>query len=768
MADETKYIGLVGILILVVGALFVVSIIDKVPQPQGGAGSELKTFNNYDELKGFLKENSELSNSFYGYGRAMGVDSATALPAATTGAVAEKAGGGAGDYSRTNIQVEGVDEPDIVKNDGKYIYSVNGNKVEIVYAYPPEDMKIVSEINVGSYVNNIFINGDKLIIFSQSYGPIGILESEVAESSGMMPPIRNSGPQTKIYVYNIENREKPVLENNISAEGNYVDARMIGEYVYVISNKQVSIDAPVLPYYEVNGAVREVGIKDVYYFDYPDNNYVFSSIISLNVENGALNSEVYLTGYSSNIYVSQDNIYLTYTKTFDSRDYIEKMIKEVIVRALPLDVKLKVENIVNSEKGSYQKWNEISKIVEEYSKGLKGSEKAEFDKKLLEGMENFQAEMAKEQQKSVIHKINVDGGEIEYKAMGEAPGSILNQFSMDEYKGYFRVATTTGDIWGGNSLNHVYVLDEELEIVGKIEDLAKGEKIYSARFMGERAYMVTFKKIDPLYVIDLKNAENPKVLGYLKIPGYSDYLHPYDENHVIGIGKEAVDAEEDLNSRGIDFAWYQGLKISLFDVTDVENPKEQAKIVIGDRGTDSYALTEHKAFLFDKKRNLLVIPISLAKIDKSQYEGREIPANAYGQIVWQGAFVLNIDLNGISEKGRITHFDSKSKYGAAKEEVVGAVREIYGQTYIKIGENSWKIENDYENNPYSKTTWTDSYIDQMPGGINYHNFYGGNQIQRSLYMNNFLYTISQSKIKANSLLDMGEISSVVIKADIEI
>jgi uncharacterized secreted protein with C-terminal beta-propeller domain len=271
---------------------------------------------------------------------------------------------------------------------------------------------------------------------------------------------------------------------------------------------------------------------------------------------------------------------------------------------------------------------------------------------------------------------------------------------MDEYNDNFRIATTTGNLWEGNSANHLYVLDSDLKIIGKVEDLAKGEKIYSARFLGNRAYIVTFKKIDPLFVIDLSVPQDPKVLGYLKVTGFSDYLHPYDENHIIGVGKEAVGGNEQ-------FAWYQGMKISLFDVSDVENPKEIGKVTIGDRGTDSQALYDHKAFLFDKEKNLLVIPISLAQINKTQYENQyeNIPDWAYGDVVWRGAYVFNIDLvNGIVLKGNITH----------------------------------------ENETANET--------------NYYDYQS--QVTRSLYIDNILYTLSNRMIKANNLDDMSEISKV--------
>jgi hypothetical protein len=153
-------------------------------------------------------------------------------------------------------------------------------------------------------------------------------------------------------------------------------------------------------------------------------------------------------------------------------------------------------------------------------------------------------------------------------------------------------------------------------------------------------------------VIDLSDPHQPKELGYLKVTGYSDYLHPYDENHLIGIGKETTDEGES--------AWYQGVKISLFDVSDVKNPVEISKYEIGDRGTDSPVLWDHKAFLFDKSRNLLVIPVLVAEVDVSKYSEEEL-AWAYGEPVWQGAYIFHVSLDaGIRLEGRITHIESSA------------------------------------------------------------------------------------------------------------
>ncbi len=187
--------------------------------------------------------------------------------------------------------------------------------------------------------------------------------------------------------------------------------------------------------------------------------------------------------------------------------------------------------------------------------------------------------------------------------------------------------------------NNVYTLDSNLNIVGRLEKIVPDERIYFMRFMGERAYIVTFKRVDPLFVIDLSDAANPKILGELKIPGFSDYLHPYDDTHLIGIGKEVDESGE--------FVLTEGVKLGLFDVSDHANPKEIAKYEIGDRGTDSEALYDHHAFLFSKEKGLLVMPIVLAEVK----EGEQ-----WGTYVSQGAYVFNVDLqNGFSLKGSVTH-----------------------------------------------------------------------------------------------------------------
>ncbi|MBI2145544.1 beta-propeller domain-containing protein [Candidatus Woesearchaeota archaeon] len=616
--------------------------------------ANLKSFNSYDELAEFLKAGQQVQ------GGGLYEVFAAGAPMKATAEAASDTASRSSDYSTTNIQVEGVDEADIVKSDGKHIYAISGSKLIIVDAYPAENARIVSETAITGQPLEMFVNGDKLAVFSHEYG---YYAAETGNAKPTIMPRRRpdfNRDVTHISIYDIAQREKPELARTITIRGNYRDSRMIGNYVYAIANQPVYYsEGPVpLPAITASGIEKEVAAQDIYYFDHPYYGHSYTNIIAVNIQddNEAHASKTYLGEGTQNIYVSEGNIYLTGTAY--GQDV--PVLKAAATAANPV----------------------LGKVVSP-------------------------SPIAPPVETTTIQKIAIDKDRIEYKGEGSVPGHILNQFSMDEHEGYFRIATTIGQAWNRQqpSQNNIYVLDGNLRTVGKVEDLAPGESIYSARFLGDRAYLVTFKKVDPLFVVDLSVPEEPKVLGKLKIPGYSDYLHPYDENHIIGIGKEAVEAEEG------DFAWYQGVKLALFDVSDPENPREVSKFNIGDRGTDSEALHDHKAFLFSKDKKLLVIPVLLAEIDENDYANGKVPPHAYGEFTWQGAYVLNLDLdNGFSLNGKVTHLDNEE----GKQQLL------------------------------------------MSG----YYFGSGHSIKRSLYIDDVLYTISDSKVKMNDLGSMEEVGSI--------
>jgi inhibitor of cysteine peptidase len=568
--DWAKILAPITAAVLLIAVVGVFAAYRPGPVPGLLGGNQISRFASYEELKEFVDANAQ-------YKAFPGRDAVLA-PAPESGeganlyppAPAESPP----DYSATNIQVAGVDEADIVKTDGEYIYLVSGNRTIIVKAYPPEQARVLSEIELEGTVIGIFINGDRLVVFEEEtpYYDLPLVREDY------IPYI---SPKTSIKVYDVSDRENPRLQRELSAEGQYVSSRMIGDYAYVVINEPVyeQDDELNLPKIYFSGNETEIPATDIYYSDVSDYYYMYTTIIAINIHNDDHEPtyETILLGASSNLYVSLNNIYLTF----------------------PV-----------------------------WGTDIWGRENWDF-------------------QKTSIYRIYIEGDQIKYVASGEVPGMVLNQFSMDEYGGYFRVATTT---YERTPKNHIYILDMDLNITGSLDDLAPGETIYSARFMGDRGYLVTFKQVDPLFVIDLSDPRYPEELGYLKVTGYSDYLHPYDENHLIGIGKETTEEGE--------FAWYQGVKIALFDVSDVNNPREIDKEIIGHRGTDSPVLWDHKAFLFDKSRNLLVIPVLVAKVDESEYPGG-VPSWAYGEPVWQGAYVFHVSLDaGIRLEGRITHIES--------------------------------------------------------------------------------------------------------------
>ena len=266
---------------------------------------------------------------------------------------------------------------------------------------------------------------------------------------------------------------------------------------------------------------------------------------------------------------------------------------DVVVPLLPNNIQDEIKSIQSdSSINSSAQWMKISELMQKSYNAMDKNDKEELYEKIREALNEYDAKIQEETRKTIIHKISIDEDKIEYVAKGSVPGRLLNQFSMDESGDRFRVATTEEyyiQHQGTIRSNAVYVLDEQLSIVGELDDIAPDESIFSAKFMGDRLYLVTFEQIDPFFVIDL-STDTPKILGELKIPGFSNYLHPYDEEHIIGIGR---DTKEMDNGR----VQQLGIKIALFNVADVNNPKVADDIIVGDSSTYSEALNNHSILL---------------------------------------------------------------------------------------------------------------------------------------------------------------------------
>ena len=559
------------------------------------------------------------------------------------------------EYSTTNIQVENVDEADITKTDGDYIYSLSEDKVIITDVKDETQIKIVAEIdskNSNTIPSDLILYHDKLIVISE----------EMKTTSSYYYSYNNNNT-TMVSVYDISNKEQPKEIKNYQLEQPYYTSRCIDGRLYVISSGYLKEENDeIVTYYYEDGKQIDPGYKSIKRIKGIDTtDQTILSMLDLNNMNESVKVNSYLMDVQ-NAYVSENNIYLLEEKY----------------------------------EGSYSSAPKISSIFGFY--GILGA--SVDDNEYDYGTYTY------------IYKFNLlEDGSIQYDKKAKEKGQTINQFSIDEYEENLRVALYN------NEGSRIVIFNNEMEKIGETEKLAEGEKMYSSRFLGNKAYLVTYKTVDPLFVVDLSNPEKPQVLGELKIPGYSTYLHPYDENHLIGIGMQTEEKiYRDSSGRVTSTAAViTGMKMALFDVTDVNNPIQISDTIIGDSRTTSAILTNHKALLFSKEKQLLAIPVNNYTEDfeiessSDEYESMvKSYTNYKKQYVSEGYFVYNINLtDGFTLKGTITHEKTKSKYS----------------------------------------------------------YYNASRLLRGLYIDDNLYTVSEDYIKVNRLDDLQEISQLKIKED---
>lgn len=481
--------------------------------------------------------------------------------------------GGSGEYfTTTNIQVAGVDEEDLVKTDGEYLYLCASQNVTVVAAYPPDQMTVISRIllsdlttgadaNQTGWIRGLYLLGDRLMIIADVY-PAWRYYDAIADEVSTDP--ESTLPRTVVAVLDVSDPTQPKLLSTFSVSGYALTSRMVGTTIYLVTQHYVWTydEGYVLPTTWVDDEKAELGVSDVHYD--PESSDVNSYINILAVDSDSLESSCLsiIAGYASVIYMSTDHLYLT-----------------------------------------FQKWDGGVVVLDDAV-----------------------APESEETSSTTIYKIRTDGLTMETVAKGSVPGWLLNQFSMDEREPYLRVATTTA--WTDPE-NAVYVLGEDLDPIGSLEGIAPAERIFSARFIGDTLYLVTFLQIDPLFVIDLSTPSEPRILGELEVPGFSSYLHPIGDGYLIGIGQE--------NST---------LKISLFDVSDGGDPKEIGKYIVEGSYAWSEAIWDHKAVTYDAVHGLLVIPLEVYYYDEWSY------SNSSGFAVFDVSPESGIALEGmVSQTG---------------------------------------------------------------------------------------------------------------------
>ena len=596
--------------------------------------SAMQTFASHDELRNYLESYQGTTTSYDG-----GPLDAVFFGQRSEGAPSTTGQGTkVNTYSTTNIQVAGVDEADIVKTDGRYIYTASNNystgqnHVYIVKA-DPQDPRAIAKITLdnNTCLAGMFLSqdGNTLVIVGSQY-QLYAYDINFAPRDALIYPYR-SEVKTFINVYNVSDKVYPTLAKNLTLSGSYFNCRMIGDYVYVVVSESAYVlengELPLPTVYmktdAIDTAPSEIYYADKAYYNETENNYfTYTSFIGLNILDleQELTNMTILMGGASTMYVSLDNIYVTYPTWNEQGDYTS------------------------------------------------------------------------------IYRISVAQDKLTFEAKGSVAGYVLNQYSMDEYNGYFRLATTAQR---ETTQNAVYVLNSNLTTVGEVrlENAEIRETIRSARFIGDKAYVVTFEMKDPFFVLDMSDPTAPRVAGKLEIPGYSSYLHPYDADHIIGLGIEN-----------------NTVKLSLFDVTNIDSPTETAKYIIEGDWTWSEALNDPKAFLFDAAKDLLVIPVAITHygvidgdprpVNETQKETATINATyAY----WQGAYVFKLTpTSGFELRGGITHQDNSTS-----------------QQYYWYGD-------------YSKN------------------------VNRALYIDETLYTVSHATVKLNNLTDLTEIAEITL------
>src|SRR2546428_3487366 len=591
----------------------------------------LGSFSSYVQLQDFIAANAKSAQQYSRRGTwfgqppmAFGGDVKTLTAAATSAAQSTPT------FTGTNVQVQGVDEPDRVKTDGTHLFVSTSNAVTILKAYPPNSTSTLSTIALqNSMILGMEISRDRLMVIDQRSANTTYID---------------------LLLYDTSVPSSPRLMGNMSIAGTYVAARLAQGYIYaVIQQPSYRFNdkcntSGAMPLVADDGVRKTLLPSSVYYTPNRAQISYYTMVTSVSRSTGKQSTLTGLTGPSSTIYVSPSNIYVVYANY-----------QEFYADNIPVDI---------------------------YTGGVISS-----------------TNLQQGQNSTIFRASYSSDGNVTVKAVGSVPGTVLNQFSLDEYDNYFRVATSRFAKIGGayTRSDDVYVLGRDMSQISAVRNIAPGENIYAVRFVGDMGYVVTFEQIDPLFAISFKDIANPVVLSALKVTGYSNYLHPLPGGYLIGVGKEAVPS-----STG-NFAWYLGMKLSLFRVFENGTSTQISKYLIGDRGTESPVLNDHLAFTFDSSRNITVIPVMLAKVSGNQTYGPSSPP-PYGDIVWQGVFVFKVTEAVFTLLGRVSQYPPGKNYG-------------------------------------------DSPVNNL-------------QIDRSVIIGNYLYTVSQDEVMVSSLSSFSMVATV--------
>lgn len=561
------------------------------------------------------------------------------------------------EHSETNTQVKGVDEADIFKTDGTYVYALINNKFYILNGWPADSSKLLYEVLIEGYPLEMFVTSEKAVIFSSIYsydtgyaepakeGPSEDGSLENSENTKSAELLKDTYSGTKITVIDIKDKDnKPIIEKEFYYQGDYRTSRRIGNNVHVVLSKY--------NYYYINGLSTWVD---------PYNNYIDSNgkcdvdgLISAYIDLKKKNKEI----------ISQTNFLETLPKYFEGDKEIDYLTScQNFYRPQTPD-DMNYLSVVSLDLTNEENMQRATSIIANIENAYMSTEKLYVESPYYWYYWYYTSEDDFKDQ-SAIHEFTLtsDGKGVIYTASGEVDGYILNQFSMDEFNGNLRVATTTNRFSSGvvraqegesvavakeepkTMNNNIFVLRANngiLEVIGELRNIQENEEIKSVRFLKDKGFIVTFRQTDPLFTVDLSVPTKPVLAGELKVTGFSTYLHPIDDNHLLGIGQ---DADEYGNLTG-------KIQLSIFDVTDFSNPSLMTRLTVGEEWSSSEALYNHKAFTYFASKNLLVIPLSWYN-----YDGEGDYSYSYSYFTGLKAYKISLEDKKIIEIGTIDHSD---------------------------------------------------------------------------------------------------------------
>ncbi len=549
-------------------------------------------------------------------------------------------------YSETNVLVEGVDELDIVKTDGKYIYYVinpfetrvaiplvykpNMQKIPynstlyVIKAYPPNALSVVSYAQFKNlYIYGLYVVGDRIVLIGSRFNQYPVV---ISRNIIISPVYR---PQTYILVLKFDG-ENILVENTTIIDGRYIDSRLYNGIVYVVTSIPTTIgySKPILP--TVNGVEIPVDKYIVLYDELPDQ---YTIIYRFNATSLEHNTTVFVHGLTSRIYVTYTHMYLI-SRTPDYRILLKELVKSI------KDEKLRsmVDEVINSNEPLplkiYKILNMINKYVAENEEIEVIVNGVSITIPVKPGISHiiFNPQVHRPWANTTIYSFEYEGLKLKYMGDVTLEGRLTDPYSISEYNGTLRVAVhidRTDD-------NAVYVINlTNMEIIGLVKGIGKRLDIYAARFIGDKCYLITYRRKDPLVVIDLSNPSKPIVLGLLEMPGYSEYLHPLGKDILLGIGKT------DDNKY---------IKIETYNVSNPYEPTIISKIEIGKNVDDaryiymdSPVLRNYKRFVINTRDKYILIPIYTYHEDYKK--------------VLNGVYVIKYNDNGVIELKGVIKLD---------------------------------------------------------------------------------------------------------------